>query len=744
MRMRGQRIGLRAQLARRLLPVAIGMSVLIGVGLPGLYFAIESAATRRAAQAEARAVSTEMRPLLLAGPKLWRYQVAKIEALLRDYHGGPAVTVIRILDGTGRPVAEHAYTPRGPAWARRFDIVGEEALVFNNRTVGTAQIVLTRVPLIERTLGLAVLSAAIGIGLGVLAYVYPVRVVTTMEAPIEGLIETAQRSQAEAERLNAVLEQRVQDRTAKLSQRERELNEAKAYLEHLIRASPGIIQVANLADDTVTYVSPNIEHILGYTPAEVVGAPGFWPSHIHPDHRQEFMEKRRRLQQERANLFEYDLPVLHKNGTYRWMYNLTRYEYDERGTAVRALHYGLDVTDRKSVEEAVRLAKEEAERANQAKSDFLSRMSHELRTPLNAILGFAQLLEMEPLSPESRESLEHIVKGGQHLLQLINEVLDIATMESGRMSLSLEPVPLSEVVKESLDLVTPLAAQHGVTLDLSAPPGADLHVMADRQRLKQVVLNLLSNGIKYNRQGGRLDVSFDESPDGRVRLRVRDTGHGIPPEKLRRLFAPFERLGRERVGVDGAGIGLALSKGLVELMGGTIGVDSQVGEGSTFWVDLAMAEDPDDQFHRMRVDEPAPAAVMGQGGRQIRTVLYIEDNLSTIKLIQRVLAQRPAVKLLTAMQGRMGVDLARQHHPDLILLDVHLPDVTGDEVLRRLQEDPETRGIPVVVISADPASDRAEQLLALGAWATLKKPVEVERLLAILDGTDEARSLSHA
>ena len=744
MRVMSHRIGLKTQLARRLRPVTIGIGMVISLGFPGLYFMTESAALRQTAAADARAVSVEMRQLVLAGPRLWRYQTSKVEALLRGFRHGPDVTVIRIVDATGRLVSEHAYAPLGPSWARRFDIVDAEPIIFNNRTFGTVQTVISRQPLIGTTLGLLALCVAIGAGLGMLAYFYPVRVVMRMEDRIEGLIETAQRSQAETERVNVALEQRVLDRTAQLSQRERELNEAKAYLEHLIVASPGIIQVANLTDDTVTYVSPNIEQILGYTPDEVIGVAGFWLNRMHPDHREQFLEKRRQVHKERARLLEYDAPVLHKNGTYRWLYSLVRYEYDQTGTPLRGLAYGVDVTDRKSVEETVRQAKEAAERANQAKSDFLSRMSHELRTPLNAILGFAQLLEMEAFSTESQENVGHIIKGGQHLLQLINEVLDIATMDSRRLTLSLEPVSLYEVIRESLDLVGPLAAQHRITLVIDEALGPDAHVMADRQRLKQVILNLVSNGIKYNRQDGTLEVSHEESADARVRINVRDTGQGLSPEKLQRLFVPFERLGLERVGIDGAGIGLALSKGLVELMGGVIGVESQVGRGSTFWVELASAESPDEQYQRMRADVPPPAAAGGTPTRPIRTLLYIEDNLSTVTLIQRVLAQRPEVKLLTAMQGRMGVDLARQHQPDLILLDIHLPDLTGDEVLRRLQEDPQTRTIPVVVLSADPAADHAEQLLALGARAMLTKPLDVEKLFAILDGTDEARSLSHA
>ncbi len=742
MRVMSHRIGLKTQLARRLRPVTIGIAVVISLGFPGLYLMTESTALRQTAAADAKAVSVEMRQPVLAGPRLWRFQTSKVEALLRGFRHGPDVTVIRIVDPTGRLVAEQFYAPRSSSWAGRYDIVAAEPIVFNNRTLGTVQTVLSRQPLLGTTLGLLALCAAIGVGLGMLAYFYPVRVVTGMEDRIEGLIDTAQRSQADTERLNVALEQRVLDRTAQVSLRERELKEAKAYLEHLIVASPGIIQVANPADDTVTYVSPNIEQILGYTPDEVIGVAGFWLNRMHPDHREPFLLKRRQVHKEQARLLEYDLPVRHKNGTYRWLYSLVRYEYDQTGTPLRGLAYGVDVTDRKSVEETVRQAKEEAERANRAKSDFLSRMSHELRTPLNAILGFAQLLEMEALSPESQENVEHIIKGGQRLLNLINEVLDIATMDTGAASLSLEPVSLYEVIRETLDLVTPLAEQHRVTLRLDETAGSDVHVMADRQRFKQVALNLLSNGIKYNRQGGTLDVSFHQSADARVRVNVRDTGAGISPEKLRRLFVPFERLGLERVGVDGAGVGLALSKRLVELMGGVIGVESEVGHGSTFWVELAAAEGPNDQYQRMRADVSPPVAAVGTATRPVRTVLYVEDNLSTVTLIQRVLAQRPEVKLLTAMQGRMGVDLARQHQPDLILLDIHLPDLTGDEVLRRLQEDPQTRAIPVVVLSADPAADHAEQLLALGARATLTKPLDVEKLFAILDGT--ARSLSRA
>jgi CheY-like chemotaxis protein/nitrogen-specific signal transduction histidine kinase len=409
-----------------------------------------------------------------------------------------------------------------------------------------------------------------------------------------------------------------------------------------------------------------------------------------------------------------------------------RFEYDETGRPVRVLGYALDIDERKSAEETAEQAREEADRANLAKSEFLSRMSHELRTPLNAILGFAQLLEMDSLVPDQHESVEHILKGGHHLLNLINEVLDIARIEAGQLSFSPEPVRVQEVVEESLDLVTPLAAERGIRLSSELVQTFDGHVLADRQRLKQVLLNLLSNAVKYNREGGSVAVACEEVPQGRLRLMVRDTGLGLPPEMLDRLFTPFERLGAERTEVEGTGIGLVLSKRLVELMGGAIGVESAVGQGSTFWVELVQVVGPVARYEQ-RPDGSAPSAP--DAPRRTRTLLYVEDNLSNLELVQRILSRRPEVKLVAAMQGRLGLDLASQHRPDLILLDLHLPDMRGEEVLRRLRATPETQRIPVVVISADATQGQIERLRAAGAQAYLTKPLDVKRLLTILDET---------
>lgn len=388
-----------------------------------------------------------------------------------------------------------------------------------------------------------------------------------------------------------------------------------------------------------------------------------------------------------------------------------------------------DVTERKQLEHVLKRAKDDAERANRAKSEFLSRMSHELRTPLNAILGFAQLLEMDELDAEQQESVDQILRAGRHLLSLVDEVLDIARIEAGRMALSLEPISVDEVATEAWDLVRHRAEQSGVRLVNGGPPTCNARVTADRQRLKQVMLNLLSNAVKYNNEDGTVEVRCGSGTTGgnRLRVSVRDTGRGLPPEAMDRLFTPFERLGAEHTGVEGTGIGLALSRGLVEAMNGEIGADSVQGEGSTFWFELPLDS-------TQPISEGPLAEVEGTADPTKEcTILYIEDNPSNFKLVERVLARRENIALLTAMQGQLGLELAQDKRPDLVLLDLHLPDMHGSEVLRRIREDAVISRTPVIIISADVTSNQVERLLEAGAQAYLPKPLDVPEFLRVVD-----------
>ncbi|HJP69073.1 MAG TPA: ATP-binding protein [Sphingomicrobium sp.] len=385
-----------------------------------------------------------------------------------------------------------------------------------------------------------------------------------------------------------------------------------------------------------------------------------------------------------------------------------------------------DVSERAEANEVLRRAEAEANRASRAKSEFLSRMSHELRTPMNAILGFAQLLEIDELSDAQRESLEHILRGGRHLLDLINEVLDISRIEAGRMSLSVEPVEVSETLKESFALVQPLARQRDIRLN--GPIGCEsAYVSADRQRLKQVFINLISNAVKYNRPNGTVTVTCE--PLGqRMRIAIADTGPGIPEEKRQQLFVPFERLGAELSAIEGTGLGLALAKRLVEAMNGTLGMESTVGQGSMFWIELPVTESP---VQLAELPEPGLTPEIEHIGEH--TVLYIEDNLSNLRLVERLLDRRPTLRLVVANTGAAGLDMVRQYHPQLILLDLNLPDTNGHEVLLQLRASPQTAPIPVVILSADATAGQRTRLMDAGAFAYLTKPLDVKKFFEIVD-----------
>ncbi len=421
-----------------------------------------------------------------------------------------------------------------------------------------------------------------------------------------------------------------------------------------------------------------------------------------------------------------------------------RREMLQRGAAenaLRAAHGDLEVrvaartSELRKAEEEARLAWQKAEAASEAKSEFLSRVSHELRTPLNAILGFGQLMEMGLRLPSEQSSnLQHIMRGGRHLLDLVDELLDLTAVESGRLPMSLEPVLLQEAISEVVSMLTPQARHARVQVTVHSSPLVAAHVTADRQRLKQVFLNLLSNAVKFNRPGGSVDIGCEVGGENRLRVYLRDTGAGIAAADLPKLFSPFERLG-DGGQTEGIGLGLILCQRLVTAMGGTIGVESEVGRGSNFWIELVRAED---LVPSPPSDIPAVNPSRDLAGK---TILYIEDNLANLKLLEHILADRRGVTLLSSMQGSIGLELARSRHPDLILLDTHLPDIDGREVLRRLRSDPATRDTPVFILSADDTPRRRERLLNAGAQAFIAKPIDVPEFLALLDRTLAGESL---
>ncbi|MGH2556422.1 MAG: PAS domain S-box protein, partial [Actinomycetota bacterium] len=445
-------------------------------------------------------------------------------------------------------------------------------------------------------------------------------------------------------------------------QAEEALRESEETLRAVFAASPDIFTTVG-PNGELGPPSPAVHQVLGYSPEEYASLDRI--GIVHPEDRERALDALQTLLQAGSAL-EIRFRVKHADGHWVTLEARGQAITDDEGKNRGAVMASRDVTERVALEEALRQAKEDAERANRAKSEFLSRMSHELRTPLNAVLGFGQLLELDHLTAEQLESVQQILKGGKHLLDLINEVLDIARIETGRIALSLEPVHIQEALSGAIDLVRPIARERGLQIETHVPETDHLYVFADRQRLKQVLLNLLSNAVKYNREGGSVIVRSEVVEGEALRVSVSDQGAGIPFEKMDRLFTPFDRLGAEGTGVEGTGLGLALSKRLAEAMGGTMAVKSTPGQGSTFSVDLPLSESPEQHFERAG----APVSALPPLPEGSHRLLYIEDNPANVKLIERVLEGFPGVTVLSAPQGRLGLELARQHRPDVILLDL--------------------------------------------------------------------------
>jgi len=518
-------------------------------------------------------------------------------------------------------------------------------------------------------------------------------------------------------------------------QADKALRESKRELEAVHHANQLIMDnsqdVICTIDEWGRFVSVSAacEHVWGYMPSEIIGRP--YIDLVCPEDRVMTNQVSEVLRMD-GKITDFVNRCIRKDGTLVDV--LWSASWSETNKIMFCVAH--DVTDRARIEKELREAKEEADRANHAKSEFLSRMSHELRTPLNAILGFGQLLERQNPTETQRSRIGHIISAGRHLLNLINEVLDISRVETGNLQLSLEPVCLADALEEALGLMRPLAAERGIELLTPEPLDQSYYVMADRQRFKQVLLNLLTNAVKYTPLEGEVTVSASATGKGAMRVVVSDTGAGISPEKLARLFTPFDRLGAEQSGVEGTGLGLALCQRLMQAMHGSIGANSTLGKGSTFWVELACADSPLQRIALAKRNMSAPAP---ESEAEKRTILYVEDNLSNLTLIEQMLADQPNIQLITAMQGQLGIELALRHSPDLILLDLHLPDLAGWEVLSRLQHHDATRDIPVIVISADATSRQIRRLMTAGARAYLTKPLDMLEFSRVIDETSVHR-----
>lgn len=394
----------------------------------------------------------------------------------------------------------------------------------------------------------------------------------------------------------------------------------------------------------------------------------------------------------------------------------------------------IDITKRKKAEEELKRSRIEAEEANKAKSEFLSRMSHELRTPMNSILGFAQLFEMADLTPFQRKGIKHILKSGKHLLKLINEVLDIARIESGKLSLSLEDINVKTAVKEAVDIVNPLTIEKEINIFISEGIDVNMYVRADKQRLIQVLVNLLNNAIKYNKHAGAVFVESilleQNDVEAKVRIIIKDTGIGIADKDIPKLFVPFERINNEFTATEGTGLGLSIAQELMLIMGGTIGVESELSKGSTFWVELPFVVSEIEKLNKFSHHDANNFNILDREG----SILYIEDNISNIELVKHILiSQRPNIQLICEVYGSNAVKIATEKKPDMILLDLNLPDIHGSEVIKLLKSDLQTKDIPVVVLTADATPQQMTRLIRAGARSYLTKPLD---LIAFLDEVD--------
>lgn len=524
--------------------------------------------------------------------------------------------------------------------------------------------------------------------------------------------------------------QQVEIERQKLDQR---LRDQQFYTRSLIESNIDALMTTD-PSGIISDMNKQMEALTGCTRDELIGAP-FKNYFTDPDR----AEAALKLVLSDKKVTDYELTARARDGQETVVScNATTF-YDRDRNLIGVLATARDITERNRLDQVLieknvelEIAISSAEKANQAKSDFLSSMSHELRSPLNAILGFAQLMDSGTPSPtpKQKSSIDQILQAGWYLLELINEILDLAVIESGKVLLSMEPMSLTQVLLDCQAMIEPQAQNSSIRMNFTTHD--DLYfVHADRTRVKQVLINLLSNAIKYNRSNGSVEVSCTEMPTDRMRINVLDTGEGLSHEKLSQLFQPFNRLGQEVGEEEGTGIGLVVSKRLIELMGGEIGVTSTVGVGSTFWIELNTASAPqlsfdaEEQISLIKQNTPLSTA--------LRTLLYIEDNQANMQLVEELIERRPDLRLLSAVDGVRGIALARIHLPSVILMDINLPGINGNEALKILRDDPVTAHIPVIAISANALPRDIENGKKIGFFRYLTKPIKVNEFMASLN-----------
>ena len=516
-------------------------------------------------------------------------------------------------------------------------------------------------------------------------------------------------------------------------------------LQYAILTSASFSIIATDEKGVIQLFNAGAERMLGYSAAEVVNR--ICPSDIHDP--QEVAARAAALGLEfgspiapgfEALAFKasrgiedvYELTYICKDGSrFPAVVSITALR-DDYGDIIGYLLIGSDNSARKRVETELNRAMAAAEKANRAKTEFLSGMSHELRTPLNAVLGFAQLMETSspPPTPAQRRNLDQIQKAGWYLLELINEILDLALIESGKVTLSREPVALVDLILECRGMIEPQAEKRDIGMTFPHFD-APYFVKADRTRFKQVLINLFFNAIKYNKPGGAVTVEYALQPSGTIRISVRDTGAGLAPEQLAQLFQPFNRLGKETGVEEGTGIGLVVTKRLVELMGGSIGADSALGVGSVFWVELGLTAAP--QLAESKEEQAALARPQVPDGAPLRTLLYVEDNPANLELVEQLIARRPDLRLLSAADGHLGIEFARAYQPQVILMDINLPGISGIEAMSVLRADPSTSHIPIIALSANAVPRDIEKALDAGFFNYVTKPIKVSQFMEALD-----------